>query len=390
MKTKILLLISILPMACLAQVTLEWNAWLDTELSQGQMSSHFYYNQIHRDKTDWRVGVSDINLMTELKLTPAWSINIRGQLDRNQGLALEQFRMPLANITYSPEKQNWSLALGRFITPFASFAEKQHSKDRVFVNLPLSFSHYVNISSQVGFAEQLGERPYIIDEEADWGTTMLYYGAYSNGLRWDWSIVPDKVDWSLALTSSAVNIFTKPFDFDNWGVVTKLKFQPTYFWQQQVSFSRGTFVQSSSFSERIEIPFAQTLLGTDFVLGYGFWELTGEVIGAFYDVPQYISTEDRFAGYEEAALRSTYLGLNLKYETPFLSGLYLAYGIEQLSFGELDINTKWDNKVVRHNFGAGYKITDFLLLRSNYMLQSVENHPVWEQNTWRTTLTIFY
>lgn len=389
MKKYIVILVSIFPVYCLAQVTLNWNAWLDTELSKGQVNSHFYYNQIHKDKTGWRIGVNDINLMAELQLTSDWSINMRGQLDRDQGLALEQFRMPLANITYAPTHENWSVILGRFITPFASFAEKQHSKDRIFINLPLSFAYYINMSPKVGFAQEMGEQLFQIDEQGQWGTTLQYYGAYSNGLRYDWSIVPDKVDWSVTLTTSSPNIFTEPFDVNNWGLVTKLKLQPTYFWQQRISFSHGTFLQSSSLEDRIDQAFTQMLVGTDFVIGYGFWELTGEAIGAFYDAPQYFPNEDRFSTYDDESLQSIYLSLNLKYEPPFLSGLYLAYGIEQLNFSELS-GVGWDNSVLRHNVGAGYKITDYLLLRSNYMLQSVENHPMWEQNTWRTTLTIYY
>lgn len=386
------------PLTSICQVSLAVNAWGDLEVSNGEMTSHYFYNEIHANFADWRVSPSDINLLTTTQINPILSLNVRAQLTRDKGAQFKQFLLPLANIEYAPLEEDWTLKIGRFITPFGKFAEQQLPKDRVFINRPLVFSYYNNISPKVGFAEQMGEEKFQVDEAVVWGGTMLYYGGYSNGAKFDWSIIPDKVEWTAALTTTSPNVLDNNLNFSNWGLVTKVKFIPKYFWEQQVSISHGTFLQTSELDDRRNATnsnsFTQTMIGTDATFGIGFWEITGEIIGAMYNIPVYNSMEQEFTS-ENINLSSLAAYLHVKYELPFISGMYLAYGIDHLSFGEFEntstyTSTKWDDNVIRHNFGIGYKITEFLLLRTNYMIQNVENHPVWEQNTWRTTLTIHY
>lgn len=388
-----------LSISCFGQASFHINGWADLEVFRGEKDSRFYYNEIDRVSVEeWKTEIRNLNLLVEAKLTSELSLNVRGLLNRNRVAALDDFLLPLANISYRPEEKNWGLTVGRFVTPFGDFSQQQHSKDRTFINLPLAYSSYVNISPKVGFVKNLGERngtpetKLAIDGVPQWGSTLLYYGAYTNGLRLDYELVPDKVDWSIAFTNSAPSILVDVFDFDNWGIATQLQFQPKYFWKQGISFSHGSFWEDSSLRDQLAnaTNMKQTLIGTDITLGSGFWELTGELMGSWYTIPEY-NIETPASTNNDIDLSSISGYLNIKYEFPFLSGFYAAYGIDFLSFSNLDTSdAKWDNDVLRHNFGIGYKITNFLLFRTNYMVQNVENKPVWEVNTWRSTLTVYF
>ncbi len=133
-----------------------------------------------------------------------------------------------------------------------------------------------------------------IDGKVQWGSTNLYYGGYTTGAMFSWNIKPSKVNWKFAVISGASNLQKRFTDPLNFGVVSRLKFQPHHFWEQGLSTSYGTFFQESEVSDQLENlrAYAQTIIGTDFKLGSGFFEFSGELMGAFYKVPQFFS-EDR-------------------------------------------------------------------------------------------------
>ena len=378
-----------------SQIAIRWNAWADVEWSAGQENSHYYYNQIHKDYRDARVGLSEANILLNTQIDTSFRLQVRGQLIRKYGAGLRQFNLPAANVRYAPGNQRWSVTAGRFVANFGNFSEKQHPKDRIFINFPLSYAYYVNISPKLGFVEEMGETMIPLDGEAQWGSTLVYYAAYVNGLRFDWKINPEKLEWSMALTNAAPNMLAPPLDFGNLGISSRLTLRPGYFWQQGFSLSYGTFLADSSLEGEIDSAPRQLLVGTDMQLGYGFWELSGQLIGAFYRTPQYLPDAGTFAAASQN-LHSLAMDISLKYEFPFLSGVYAAYGFEWLTFGQKDESTtaypegKWDHPVVRHNMALGYKLNRFLLLRINYMQQRVDQHPAWAQNTWRSVLTVHF
>lgn len=378
-----------LPLGLMAQMRLEWNAWVDLELSKAQANSHYFYNQIHKNHLDWRLGFSDINLVATTQLDSNWVFQVRGQLKRDAGQDLSTFLMPAAFLQYQPKRQAWRLALGRFITPFGSFTERQHPKDRTFINIPLAYSFYQNIAAQIGYVEDLGETKTEIDKMVLWGSTMVYYGGYMQGLKFDWDIdQADRWIWSLAFGNSSPNILDRPFASKNWGVSTRLQYRPAFFWEQGLSLSTGTFVQRTSLFDQLPSLPKQWLVGTDWRTGIGFWELTGELIAAGYRAPVFHRDSATF-GATEVELNSMAFSTQLRYETPFISGLYLAYRFDFIRFSNIE-NSQWDSRVEAHNFGLGYKINRFLLLRANYLLQHKTDRPNWEQDTFRSTLTLHF
>lgn len=377
------------PLSLLAQLRLDWNAWVDVELSKAQANSHYFYNQIHKSQLDWRFGFSDINLVATTQLDSNWVFQVRGQLKRDAGQNLNSFLMPAAFLQYQPKRQSWRLALGRFITPFGSFTERQHPKDRTFINIPLAYSLYQNVAAQLGYVDDLGETRTEIDDMVFWGSTMVYYGGYTQGLKFDWDIdEADRWIWSLAFGNSSPNILDSPLATENWGITTRLRYQPAFFWEQGLSLSTGTFVRRTSLFDQLPSYPRQWLMGADWRTGIGFWELTGELIGAWYRAPIFDRDAATF-GANEVEFSSMAFSTQLRYETPFISGLYLAYRFDFISFSDLE-DSQWDSRVEAHNFGMGYKINRFLLLRTNYLLMYKADRPNWEQNTFRSTLTLHF
>lgn len=382
-----------------AQVVLKYNALADIEVSRAGEKSHYYYNEIDQNNIDFRVDLSQLNLIGHLAVGDNWTFNVRLLLERDRGQKLKKFSAPQLNLQWLADNRKVGITLGQFISPFGSFNEKQLSTERNFVGLPLAYSYYTNISPRIGYMTDMGDVAKVrIDDEVQWGSSGIYYGGYTAGAMLSWNIEPGKVNWKMALVNGASNTikrFTKPI---NVGIISKLKIQPTYFWEQGISISHGTFMQESEVSDPLDNlgMFTQSLIGTDFILGTGFFEFSGELIGAFYRVPQFNSETTAFETGLDNDLQkvnsfSTYL--DIKYEISKIQGSYVAYRIDYLGFGKLEEpgSPYWDNNVTRHSIAIGYHITSAFLARVALSTQQVDNKP-WnkKQGTFRFVLTAHY
>jgi len=384
------------PLLLQAQPTLQWNALLDVEMSKGGAQSHFYYNEIDENNKDARIGLSQLNLVGKLVITPNWQLNGRFLLERDRGQKLDRLVVPQLNLQWLASKRKFGFTIGSFTNPFGSFNSQQLSIDRNFVGLPLAYSYYVNISDKIGFVENLGDITEInIDEERQWGGTNLYYGGYSTGALFSWTIKPSKINWKLAVVTGATNLQKRFTDPLHLGIISRLKLQATYFWEQGFSFSHGSFLRDSEVSSTIDQlkKYRQTLLGTDFKLGVGFVEFSGEIIAAFYKTPVFLPDENRLLD-TPAHLSNVSAYLDTKYELPFLQGSYLAYRIDRMTFGASEgyaTNGAWDNAIWRHTLAAGYRFNEYFLARFAFSTQRVANKD-WDktQRTLRLVLTAHY
>lgn len=370
------------------------NAWTDLEGSIGQKDSNFYYNEIHEDFTNLRLSLHSANILTKVSYRKDFSFNLRVLKGRYSGKKLSSLQYPLLNIKYAPEKKRYAVSIGRFVNPFGNFSKKQHSKKRTFINQPLVYQYFHNISPRAGFIENLGiGGGTVIDNKGRWGSNLIYYGAYSNGILLDIELKEDKLSLSTALTNGSINVLNDIGSLTNFGFAGRLKYRPKYFWEQSFSVNFGTFNQASeqvSSSNSDLDKFTNLMIGTDAEIGFGHWEIIAELIFSTYQVPQFFPDENSFSS-DNLDLMAFSSYLNIKYELPQLSGLYLAYGIDSMIFAkEKNSDKEWDDNVLRHNFGLGYKINSFLLLRSNFLIQTVKNQEHWAQDTFRTSLTIHF
>jgi hypothetical protein len=380
-----------------AQTTFKINGLADVEISKGGSSSHYYYNEIDQNHTDLRIGIAQLNLVGQINFGKQWIFNTRLLLERDKGQKFENFVIPQLNIQWLSKDRKVGLTIGSFTNPFGSFNKKQLSIDRNFIGLPLAYSFHNNISDKIGFLEGMGDIEKInIDGSIQWGTSNIYYGGYTTGAMFSWNIKPSKVNWKVALVSGASNLqkhFTSPLNF---GVISRLKIQPTYFWEQGISISHGTFFQESEVSPQLTDlkDFTQTIIGLDYKLGFGFFEFSGEVMGVFYKVPEFNGEDYLFVtGSDTRNLNNIAAYLDIKYEPPVLQGSYIVYRIDHLDFGKLDDDNDptWDNKVLRHSIAIGYHINQHILARISVSTQQVDNKN-WDktQRTLRVVLTAHY
>jgi len=382
-----------------AQSVLKINALADVELSTAGEKSHYFYNEINAEHLDLRLSMSQLNIIGEWTLNNNWILNGRLLVERDRGRSFDKVSAPQLNIQWLSNRRKVGLTIGRFINPFGALNDRQLSIDRKFISNPLAYSYYTNVSTNIGYHTDLGDIEKIsVNEEFDWGSSHLYYGGYSTGFMFSWNVKPSKINWKIALVNRAVNVAKQFPDPQQIGIVSKITFRPSYFWSQAFSISHANFMESSVISEQLEDlnKYSQTLVGTDFKFGKKYFELSGELIAAFYKAPQYDALlNDYVNGTDDTplSLKSFSAYLDFSYELKWLPGSYVAYRIDHLSFGEVSNNSdlSWDNDVLRHSFAMGYHINQYILLRAAVSRQSVDNKP-WDkkQDTFRLIITAHY
>lgn len=384
-----------LPLISTAQINIKINALADIGFSMAGSQSHYYYNGIDKAHTTPRVKLSQFNLFSTVNLNDNWSINTRLLIEQDKNVGFDKVSVPQFNVEWLSSKRKISITAGNFNNPFGSNNEDQLSTERDFIGLPLAYSYYVNVSDRIGYLEGLGDiNNPMIDGVGQWGSTILYYGGYSTGTLMSWNIVPTKVNWKLALTTASSNAQQRISDPLSFTVVSRLKIQPSYFWEQGFSISHGSYMQRSEVSNQInEIgQFKQTIIGTDYTLGRGFFELSGELIWTKYSTPNFISDTREFVPNQVQDINSTSSYLDIKYEAPAIPGSFIAYRFDALFFNKTNtIPQQWDNDVIRHSIALGYDINQHILVRTMFSTQQVENKQ-WDktQRTFQLMLTMHY
>ena len=382
-----------------AQTTFVLNALADFEFSKAGSKSHFYYNEIDQDNIGSRFSIAQLNLIGQIKFNSQWTFNTRILLEKDKGQKFEKFAIPQLNFQWLSKKRKVGITFGSFTNPFGLFNQKQLSTERNFIGLPLAYSYYNNVSGKIGFMEGMGDLTKTpIDGNVQWGSTNLYYGGYTTGAMFSWNIKPSKINWKIALVNGASNLQKQISDPIHFGVISRLKIQPKYFWEQGFSVSHGTFLQASEVSDQLEDlrAFTQTIIGMDFKMGKGFFEFSGEIMGSFYKVPRFMDDDMLFetGAYDNPQTLSNLAAyVDVKYELSFLQGSYVAYRIDHLRFGKLEesLNQNWDNNVLRHSIAVGYHINQYVLARVGVSTQQIENKE-WDKNlgTFRAVITAHY
>jgi hypothetical protein len=400
---KLLLLLCLFSTTLWAQekqgLKIEFNGIADLEYLGGSSNSNYFINGL---PAQWHTGVIrplELNLMSKVQFNEQWSLHLRGQMERSNGRAFEEIRLAQAMLQFRPKDSKWQFAIGRFVAPTGLFSQKQLSTARNLIDVPIAYGYFVNASDELGYVPQLGNVTRIRTTEVpEWGLPLLYYNGYANGLKSTWAIKPGKISLDFALTTGAPNqqqnLHLSPL---NLGLQSRLKWQVAYFWKQGFSFSRGSFFRRNFFNEGHEPNNAwqQTVLATDYTLGIGHFEFSGELIGAFYRVPQYLPLRDLTQrgtfSQNDLSLSAFSAYLDAKYEFPFLTGAYVISRVETLNFGQIEgTDTPWDQTVQRLSLGLGYKFKNTFLLRSSYAWQTVNPENPVNFQAWRTALSVFF
>ena len=393
-------LLGILPYAGLfSQVELQLGGNIDVLMSQGQDNSSYYYNRISRNEKELRLGLFEMNVLGGINFSPSWGLHSHVRIRREDDEDFDQVRLSQLYLYWKNEKENWQVTAGRFFTPFGQFYDSPFSQDRKIIDLPLFYSYGTNISDYVGFSGGLFEpERLILNGSRDWGISNAYYEGYTNGVSiWN-EIKEDVLQWEIAWVHGAPGV-KEPLSSPLYpAVIGRIRYKPTYFWEQGLSASYGGFLQEKDISGSLGklTQYPQTLIGTDFTLGYTYFEVKGEILWGQYKAPEFETGQVSFRRDSNGEILTHSLTtwssyVIVSYELPSLPGAYLAYQFDGLFFGSasgtLSTASAWDDNVVRHSFGVGYAITRNLMFRSTYSLMDVANK-MWELDSWRTMLTL--
>lgn len=349
---------------------IEFNGSLDAGISAGGNASAFISNGIPNEYRFLHFSIPQINLFMFAPLNENFFFEGRLQSDTWGEGTLRTPRFTLANITYAHPDKNYALSIGRFVSTVGFYPSRNLTIDRTFIELPLAYSYYVNMSDVYGFWP---EARYSNDYNVSDGImTTIYFGGYSTGLRWDWQIEPDKLLLQASLTSAAPGSSRDYTNLANGAINARLIWKPSIRWQLGFSGSHGSFFHlepSENGALRQDQPlesYRQSVLGFDFKYGYGFWEIIGETIFSNWKVPRFVNGSFTYPVSSNDPIdytrQSISANLDIRYEPPSLTGSYLGLRLDHLNFigngPSLTLYpdvTEWDKDKFRISVAAGYK-----------------------------------
>lgn len=384
---------------------MEINGTADSEVSAGGKDSRWIVNEIANEFRHPHFSISQLNLFLFSPVTDAFSFNMRVQFDTWGSGKLNNLRFTLAMLSWESANSLLAVSVGRYVSPFGLYPRRNLQADNLFAGAPLAYGYFINISDTKGFWPNAGNSGIYLAEDV--GLTTVYFGAYNTGGMLSLVIVPDMLNVDLAVTNAAVASQADWTNLANAGGIARLGFQPLIFWQQGISVSYGSFLQRNLNDnvkyENLE-KYRQFAAGTDLIMAYLYFELSGEFIYSFWNVPGFFSTTRDFIEIlsgkpAEFKLENYSAYVDLKIEPPFLTGSYLAFRYDILRFLEykhpntarrITLNP-WDYDVNRWSVAVGYKFARSVLLKVAYSDQTTDDPNLGEDlYTIRGVLTVSY
>jgi hypothetical protein len=374
---------------------------VDFEFSYGGKNSSYVTNEIVQEYRRPHLGINQLNLFLFSDLGNDFFFNSRIQWDTWKTGQLNAARISLAALNYEPGGSSFLFTVGRFTNPFGLYPRRQLASQNLFVNSPLIYGYYVNISDTRGFYEKAGgDYSDGYADGTDPGMTTIYYGGYATGGMINWIIVPEIMDISVALSNAAPASDRNYTNLQNMAVISRLGLQPIIYWQHGFSFSYGSFMHQSQANypySKLE-KYRQTIIGTDLVFGYSYFEISGEFVYAQWKVPASNDENIQITGWWPLTYNLTnYSGyLDLKYEPSFLPGAYVAIRGEKMIFEKykhqsttfIPLNP-WDYNLLRYSAAFGYKVSNNVLFKFAFSEQIYDkSYLKFEDYTFRSILTI--
>ncbi len=166
-----------LPLLSRAQV--DFNGTLDLSVAKGGKESKFITNEINNEYRNLHMSIYQLNLFAFAQVTDDFFVNARIQWDIWGTGKLNAARITLAMIGWEPEESNWSLGIGRFVSPFGLYPRRILSADNLFTQAPLGYGYFINMSDERGYWPKAGDSG--IYGPNDVGLTTVYFGGYSTG-----------------------------------------------------------------------------------------------------------------------------------------------------------------------------------------------------------------
>lgn len=383
-----------------AQIHVEYAASVDLELSKAGPLSHYFYNEIHEESTDWRLDVSRIQGQVNVIFNRNFSLNSHVLIQRKAALKsgflrnISDYTVKLGqlHLAYRTNNRAFAFHVGRIQNSFGYWYKHQSYKDRSILNAPLMYSYFINVSPKFGFVHDLGEEnELLINGVSEFGFSNLYNRGYRNGFS---AFFGNEHKLQFTLSAYNGNAGSKKTSTDPyiWNLVAKVSYPINYSWRIGFSALHGSYL-------KVKIPdvsrFRQSFYSLNVIFNKGHFNVESELFLSKYLSPvfnvetsDYQDTDDSLV---EVGLTNVSYYTTVKYEPNWFSGAFFSYRIDTLFFGKdptVSIDRTWDDNVVRHSFGFGYKIFEELSIRCSFSTQAVANRD-WtgQQNTFRTVLS---
>lgn len=378
---------------------IDFGGSLDLEFSVGGKDSQWIVNEVNNDFREPHLSISQFNLFGSAWIDENFSVNTRMQFDTWGSGKLNNLRLSLVSLDWNSSKLPLSASVGRFVTPFGLYPRRQLSISNPLVSMPLAYGYFVNVTPKLGLWRIAGNSGDY-GENSHVGLSTIYYGGYTTGASFNWTILEEKMNLEVAALNAAISASEAYLNNTNYGFAGRLGLQPKMWWQQGFSFGYGSFMQADTLND-LGFDYNddyQMTLGTDWILSYSYFEFSGEVIYSKWKVPSYrrgIFVTEGGEKLIEFELENYAFYTDLKFEPPFLSGSFISARFEKLIFSKFDnystpddrivtqeridsgIVTKqketWDNDVTRYAIGFGYKLSRSVLLKVAYSDQNIKN-----------------
>lgn len=367
----------------------EVGAGFDAEYRMGGEDSRFLVNEIptaedlpHSGSPAPHFALRQLNLFLFSELGPDFFFEGRVQIDNIGDGGLNPPRVGLAELGWAPADRSVAISVGRLVNPFGRYPKENLAFHNDFVTAPLLYGYGVNVTQGLGYWP--GARSSTTGYQGwDNAVSTLYRTGYVTGAQMSWTLVENTLAWDVALVNNAPVSRTSITGTGGLAGITRLEFRPAVFWSQGVSISHGTFMDEHPQNDALRTEaslgdFRQTLIGTDFRTGYGFFGLEGEFAYTVWSVPAFVSGQFVLDGQGEPyTYELTELGghVDAKVEPPFVPGSYLAVRAERLQFPDAESPVSgssfvWDEDVTRIGAVFGYKLHPRILTKVSFTEQT--------------------
>ena len=128
---------------------IEIGGTVDFEARAAGKKSNFLDNSVPADFRHFHSNIAQLNLIGFAPISDQFFVETRMGFTSYGTGKIDAFKLFLASITYAPNDQ-FSVTSGRFITPFGFYTDQQIVIDRTFINQPLNYTYFTNISFERG------------------------------------------------------------------------------------------------------------------------------------------------------------------------------------------------------------------------------------------------
>ena len=259
---------------------------------------------------------------------------------------------------------------GRFVSPFGNYPQRHHSVADPFIRPPLLYDYRTVASTR--------HIPSANDGFLNWknapaanrpiGSPAVWDAPYQIGAMLLGSFGPLNI--RLAAMNSAPSSEPEAWEFDSDQLerpsfVAHAGFQIGPELRLGASYNRGSFLEEDmqpALPEAGELSdYTQQLIGLEATWMRGMFELRGEVIHDTWEIPRVTDDVIDISYYVESKLK-------------VLTGGYVAARFGQMRFNEIARTAgpeeEWDYLATRWQFAAGYRFTQSLDARAEYMLNT--------------------